>query len=213
MVSNIAEISALGLRRRCRPFTARLPAGLPDELSRVTTGLLAELDGTLTPLLDVGLGYLTLDRAGASLSTGERQRIELTSTVRLSTTGMLYVLDEPSVGLHPSNVVGLRKTIAALAANGNSVIVVEHERDLIRTADWVIELGPGAGAKGGSVIAQGTPDQLETDPGSIMGPFLAGAAAVPGDRPTRPRPTGKSLSKSVICTTCTTSPPSSRYTA
>ena len=99
----------------------------------MTTGLLAELDGTLTPLLDVGLGYLTLDRPGASLSTGERQRIELTSTVRLSTTGMLYVLDEPSVGLHPSNVVGLRKTIAALAANGNSVVVVEHERELIRS--------------------------------------------------------------------------------
>lgn len=122
----------------------------------MTTGLLAELDSTLTPLLDVGLGYLTLDRAGASLSTGERQRLELTSTVRLSTTGMLYVLDEPSVGLHPNNVVGLRKTIAALAVNGNSVVIVEHERELIRTADWVIELGPGAGAKGGRVIAQGT---------------------------------------------------------
>ena len=113
----------------------------------MTTGLLAELDGRLTPLLDVGLGYLTLDRAGASLSTGERQRIELTSTVRASTTGMLYVLDEPSVGLHPSNVAGLLKTITALAGNGNSVVVVEHEREVIRTADWVIELGPGAGAQ------------------------------------------------------------------
>ena len=111
-----------------RGFTAGLPAGLPGELSRVTTGLLAELDGRLTPLLDVGLSYLTLDRAGASLSTGERQRIELTSTVRASTTGMLYVLDEPSVRLHPSNVLGLRKTITALAGNGNSVVVVEHER-------------------------------------------------------------------------------------
>ena len=100
---NLAEISALGLDE-LRRFTAGLPAGLPAELSRMTTGLLAELDGRLTPLLDVGLGYLTLDRAGASLSTGERQRIELTSTVRASTTGMLYVLDEPSVGLHPSNV-------------------------------------------------------------------------------------------------------------
>ena len=98
---NIAEISALGLGE-LRGFTAGLPAGLPAELSRMTTGLLAELDGRLTPLLDVGLSYLTLDRAGASLSTGERQRIELTSTVRASTTGMLYVLDEPSVGLHPS---------------------------------------------------------------------------------------------------------------
>ena len=158
---NIAEISALGLGE-LQEFVASLPPGLPAELSRVTAGLLAELDGSLSPLLDVGLGYLTLDRPGASLSTGERQRIELTSTVRLSTTGMLYVLDEPSVGLHPSNVVGLRKAIAALAANGNSVVIVEHERELIRSADWVIELGPGAGAKGGMVIAEGTPGQLQT---------------------------------------------------
>ena len=105
--------------------------------------------------------------------------------MRASTTGMLYVLDEPSVGLHPSNVQGLRKTITALTGNGNSVVVVEHERELIRSADWVIELGPGAGAKGGTVIAQGTPGQLETDPRSIMGPFLAGAAGVPRGRPVR----------------------------
>jgi excinuclease ABC subunit A len=181
---NIAEISALGLGE-LRGFMASLPAGLPVELGRMTTGLLAEMNGTLTPLLDVGLGYLTLDRAGATLSTGERQRIELTSTVRASTTGMLYVLDEPSVGLHPANVQGLRKTITALAGNGNSVVVVEHERELIRSADWIIELGPGAGANGGTVIAQGTPSQLETDPQSIMGPFLAGAAALPSDRPAR----------------------------
>ncbi|HEX9355529.1 MAG TPA: excinuclease ABC subunit UvrA [Streptosporangiaceae bacterium] len=187
---NIAEISALSLDE-LRGFTAGLPAGLPAELSRVTTGLLAELNSRLTPLLDVGLGYLTLDRAGASLSTGERQRIELTSTVRASTTGMLYVLDEPSVGLHPSNVVGLRKTITALAGNGNSVVVVEHERELVRSADWVIELGPAAGAKGGTVIAQGTPGQLETDPHSIVGPFLAGATAVPRDRPARRGPGGQ----------------------
>src|SRR5579864_4683488 len=178
---NLAEISALGLDE-LRRFTAGLPAGLPAELSRMTTGLLAELDGRLTPLLEVGLSYLTLDRAGASLSTGERQRIELTSTVRASTTGMLYVLDEPSVGLHPSNVTGLLKTITALAGNGNSVVVVEHEREVIRSADWVIELGPAAGTKGGTVIAQGRPGELERDPLSIMGPFLAGAAAVTRDR-------------------------------
>src|ERR1700729_1317573 len=179
---NIAEISALGLAE-LREFAIGLPTGLPAELGRMTTGLLAELNGRLTPLLDVGLSYLTLDRAGASLSTGERQRIELTSTVRASTTGMLYVLDEPSVGLHPSNVVGLRKTIAALAGNGNTVVVVEHERELILAADWIIELGPGAGTHGGTVIAQGTPAELEADPHSIMGPFLAGAIAVRRDRP------------------------------
>src|SRR6201993_2704783 len=179
---NIAEISALSLAE-LRGFADTLPAGLPAELSRMTTGLLAELNGTLIPLLDVVLSYLTLDRAGASLSTGERQRIELTSTVRSSTTGMLYVLDEPSVGLHPSNVAGLLKTITALAGNGNSVIVVEHEREIIRSADWVIELGPGAGREGGTVVAQGTPAQLEADPRSIIGPFLAGAAAVKRARP------------------------------
>src|SRR6202044_3606914 len=167
----IAEISTLSLTE-LREFTGSLPAGLPAELSRVTTGLLAELTGTLTPLLDVGLSYLTLDRAGASLSTGERQRIELTSTVRASTPGMLYVLDEPSVGLHPSNVAGLRKTLAALAGNGNSVVVVEHEREILRSADWVIEIGPGAGRNGGTVIAQGTPGQVADDPNSIIGPFL-----------------------------------------
>jgi excinuclease ABC subunit A len=187
---NMAEVSALAFGE-LRAFTESLPAGLPAELSRVTAGLLTELDSMLTPLLDVGLGYLTLDRSGASLSTGERQRIELTSTVRLSTTGMLYVLDEPSVGLHPSNVVGLRKTIAALAANGNSVLLVEHERELIRTADWVIELGPGAGTKGGKVIAQGTPRQLQKDRRSIIGPFLAGAPAVPRARPRRGGPDGQ----------------------
>ena len=181
---NLAEISMLSLDA-LRGFAASLPAELPAELSGVTSRLLAEMSGALTPLLDVGLGYLTLDRSGASLSTGERQRIELTSTVRASTTGMLYVLDEPSVGLHPSNVTGLRRVISALAGNGNSVIVVEHERELVRSADWVIELGPGAGALGGEVIAAGTPSQLESDPRSIIGPFLAGAPAVPRDRPER----------------------------
>jgi excinuclease ABC subunit A len=187
---NIAEISALGLGE-LHEFTADLPAGLPPELTRLTAGLLAELNGRLMPLLDVGLSYLALDRAGATLSTGERQRLELTSTVRASTTGMLYVLDEPSVGLHPSNVIGLRKTISALAGNGNTVVVVEHEREVIRAADWVIELGPAAGDSGGTVIAQGTPGQLETDPHSIIGPFMAGATAVPRARPARPGPAGQ----------------------
>jgi excinuclease ABC subunit A len=187
---NIAEISTLSVTE-LQGFASSLPAGLPAELGRVTTGLLAELAGSLTPLLDVGLSYLTLDRAGASLSTGERQRIELTSTVRASTTGMLYVLDEPSVGLHPSNIVGLGKMISALAGNGNSVLVVEHERDIINAADWIIELGPGAGAQGGLVIAAGTPAQLEGDPNSIIGPFLAGALGVSRARSADPTDDGQ----------------------
>jgi excinuclease ABC subunit A len=201
---NIAEISALGLDELC-DFTAGLPAQLPTQLKRLTNGLLAELNGTVLPLLDVGLGYLTLDRPGAPLSTGELQRIELTSTVRTSTTGMLYVLDEPSIGLHPTNFQGLRKTIKALADNGNTVVVVEHERELIRAADWIIELGPGAGASGGSVIAEGTPGQIGNDPHSIMGPFLAGATATPRDRRAPPGPGRDIASRSTTCTTCTTS--------
>jgi excinuclease ABC subunit A len=185
---NIAQIAGLSLAD-LRSFASGLPAGLPEELSRVTTGLLSELTAVNTPLLDVGLGYLALDRAGDTLSTGERQRLELTSTVRASTTGMLYVLDEPSVGLHPSNVTGLHAMISALAANGNSVVIVEHERELIRAADWVIELGPGAGQLGGRVIAEGTPDQVAANPDSVIGPFLAGAlgvsAAASADRPAR----------------------------
>src|SRR5260370_5622420 len=187
---NLAEISALTLDE-LRGFSAGLPTGLPAEISRMTTGLLAELNGRLTPLLGVGLAYLTLDRAGSSLSTGERQRIELTSTVRASTTGMLYVLDEPSVGLHPSNVAGLLTTITALVANGNSVVVVQHEREIIRAADWIIELRPAPAARRGTVIAQGPPGQLETDPHSIIGPFLAGAVAVTRDRLARPGPGGQ----------------------
>ena len=178
---NIAQISALRLDE-LHSFVAGLPSGLPAELGRLTTGLIGELNGTLTPLLDVGLGYLQLDRSGASLSAGERQRIELTSTVRENTTGMLYVLDEPSVGLHPSNIEGLQATIAALARNGNSVVIVEHEREIMRTADWIIELGPAAGAHGGTIIAAGTPDEIAADPHSIMGPFLAGTATVRRDR-------------------------------
>jgi excinuclease ABC subunit A len=179
---NLAEISALRLDE-LREFAAGLPPQLPAELDRLTKGLRGELNGVLNPLLDVGLGYLALDRSGASLSTGERQRIELTSTVRASTTGMLYVLDEPSVGLHPSNVQGLRRTIAALAANGNSVVVVEHEGEIIRTADWVIELGPAAGAAGGAIVAQGPPPAIEADPHSIIGPYLSGAKKVERHRP------------------------------
>ncbi|WP_127505624.1 excinuclease ABC subunit UvrA [Actinoplanes solisilvae] len=182
---SLGEISALDLDHLLG-FAHGLPPLMPDELSRMTTGLVGELTGAIGPLLDVGLGYLGLDRAGSTLSTGERQRIELTSTVRANTTGMLYVLDEPSVGLHPSNVEGLRKTIGALAGNGNSVVVVEHDLDMIRTADWIIEMGPGAGRLGGTVVAEGTPSQIAKNRKSLIGPFLAGGPAV--TRPPQPLP-------------------------
>ena len=182
---DIGEIAALDLDS-LPGFAAQLPAKLPPELKRLTDGLLGELTGTVAPLLDLGLGYLSLDREGATLSTGERQRIELTSTVRANTTGMLYVLDEPSVGLHPSNVEGLRTSIAALVANGNSVVIVEHDLELIRSADWVVELGPGAGEHGGTIIAQAPPERLQRDRSSMIGPFLSGRASVTRERSAAP---------------------------
>jgi len=179
---NLAEISALTLEE-LRGFVRAIPGLTPADLARVANGLVKECLQVLDPLLQLGLGYLQLDRAGSTLSTGERQRLELTSTVRANTTGMLYVLDEPSVGLHPSNIEGLRSTIELLADNGNSVVMVEHEIEIINAADWVIELGPGAGRDGGLVIAQGTPRDLRADPNSVIGPFLAGQPAVQRERP------------------------------
>ena len=193
---NLAEISGLDLDHLVA-FAAGLPPLLPDELGRMTTGLLRELTGAIGPLLELGLGYLGLDRSGATLSTGERQRIELTSTVRANTTGMLYVLDEPSVGLHPGNVAGLRKTIEALARNGNSVVIVEHDLDVIRTADWIIEMGPGAGRLGGTIVAEGTPEQLRKDRKSIIGPYLAGRRAVVREPQPLPRETVQIAVKSL----------------
>ncbi|WP_433801856.1 excinuclease ABC subunit UvrA [Actinomycetospora sp. CA-084318] len=180
---DLATISALSLDA-LQTFADGLVGKAPEELRRPATTLAAEISRLIDPLLRLGLGYLGLDRAGATLSTGERQRLELTSTVRANTTGMLYVLDEPSVGLHPSNVGGLVDTILALVAGGNSVVMVEHDVEVIAEADWVVELGPGAGSAGGRVVAQGTPEQVRRDPASLIGPFL-GAEPVT-DREPRP---------------------------
>jgi excinuclease ABC subunit A len=177
---NIAEISALGLGE-LHGFAAELPAGLPAELTRLTTGLLAELNGRLMPLLDVGLSYLALDRAGASLSTGERQRIELTSTVRASTTGML-VFDEPSTGLHPLDVATLVGVFDRLLHAGATIIVIDHDLDLLAAADHVIDMGPGGGPDGGHIVAAGTPADVARDPGSVTGPWLAEHLSLPKAR-------------------------------
>ena len=135
--------------------------------------------------MDLGLGYLALDRAAATLSTGERQRMQLARAVRNRTTGVLYVLDEPSIGLHPSNLVGLAGVMRDLVADGNSVVLVDHDAQVLSGTDWIIEMGPGAGADGGTVIAQGAPGALARNPRSKIGPFLGGA---PG--PARPRAAG-----------------------
>ena len=129
-------------------------------------------------LMDLGLGYLSLDRASSTLSTGERQRMQLARAVRNRTTGVLYVLDEPSIGLHPANIEGLNGVMRDLVADGNTVLLVDHDTQILREADWLIEMGPEAGARGGQVIARGTVDQVAADPASRLGPFLSGKAAV-----------------------------------
>ena len=124
-------------------------------------------------LLELGLGYLTLDRASSTLSTGERQRMQLARAVRNRTTGVLYVLDEPSIGLHPSNIVGLTGVMQDLIADGNSIVLVDHDTQILSTADWIIEMGPEAGAGGGRVIAEGSPAELQQNCASQIGPFFS----------------------------------------
>lgn len=123
-------------------------------------------------LIELGLGYLSLDRASSTLSTGERQRVQLARAVRNQTTGVLYVLDEPSIGLHPSNIEGLIGVIRELLRDGNSVVLVDHDVQVLREADWLIEIGPGGGTAGGRIIATGPPRQIASDPHSVTGRFL-----------------------------------------
>lgn len=126
----------------------------------------------------MGLGYLTLDRASSTLSTGERQRMQLARAVRNRTTGVLYVLDEPSIGLHPSNIVGLTGVMHDLVADGNSVVLVDHDIQILKEAGWLIEMGPEAGAKGGQVIAEGTIAEIAQNKNSKIGPFLKAESSV-----------------------------------
>ena len=128
-------------------------------------------------LMDLGLGYLSLDRAASTLSTGERQRLQLARAVRNRPTGVLYVLDEPSIGLHPSNIVGLKAVMHDLIGDGNSVVLVDHDVEILSEADWIVEMGPEAGADGGEVIAEGRIPEIEENKASRIGPFLAGNMA------------------------------------
>ena len=153
-----------------------VPESLPEAMRPMAESICEAFEGTARRLLDLGLGYLTLDRSASTLSTGERQRMQLARAVRNRTTGVLYVLDEPSIGLHPSNIVGLTGVIHDLVADGNSVILVDHDTQILKEADWIIEMGPEAGAKGGHVIAQGTIPEIGASNVSQIGPFLAGRA-------------------------------------
>ena len=153
-----------------------VPGSLPAEMRPMAESICAAFESTAKRLMDLGLGYLTLDRSAATLSTGERQRMQLARAVRNRTTGVLYVLDEPSIGLHPGNIVGLTGVMHDLVADGNSVILVDHDTQILKESDWIIEMGPQAGAKGGHVIAQGPVNALESNPNSQIGPFLSGKA-------------------------------------
>ena len=158
-------------------WVQRIPPSLPEAMRQMAERICEAFTGTAKRLMDLGLGYLTLDRSAATLSTGERQRMQLARAVRNRTTGVLYVLDEPSIGLHPSNIVGLNGVMHDLVADGNSVILVDHDTQILQEADWLVEMGPEAGAGGGHVIAQGTIAEIEANPASQIGPFLVGKAA------------------------------------
>ena len=155
-----------------------VPKSLPKEMRPMALSICESFQGAARRLMDLGLEYLTLDRASATLSTGERQRMQLARAVRNRTTGVLYVLDEPSIGLHPSNIVGLTGVMKDLVADGNSVVLVDHDVQILQAADWLIEMGPGAGTSGGQVAAEGTVAQIAKNPKSLIGPFLAGKQKV-----------------------------------
>ena len=153
-------------------WVAGVPASLPEEMRPMAQSICDSFAGVARRLLELGLGYLTLDRASATLSTGERQRMQLARAVRNRTTGVLYVLDEPSIGLHPSNIAGLVGVMHDLVADGNSVILVDHDAQILSEADHIVEMGPGAGAGGGNVIAQGSVGELMRNERSLIGRFL-----------------------------------------
>ena len=157
-------------------WVAGVPGSLPEEMRPMAESICESFQAVAKRLLDLGLGYLSPDRAASTLSTGERQHMLLARAVRNRTTGVLYVLDEPSIGLHPVNIVGLTGVMRDLAADGNSVILVDHDTQILSQADWLIEMGPEAGAKGGQMVAQGTIPEIAGNPNSQIGPFLAGTA-------------------------------------
>ena len=150
-----------------------VPASLPEEMRNMAENICESYLEAAKRLMDLGLGYLTLDRASSTLSTGERQRMQLARAVRNRTTGVLYVLDEPSIGLHPHNINGLNDVMHDLVKDGNTVLLVDHDTQILKEADWVIEMGPQAGAAGGRVLAEGTVEDLKHDPVSVIGSYLS----------------------------------------
>ena len=162
-------------------WVREVPGSMPDEMKQMAAGICESYLEAAARLMELGLGYLTLDRATSTLSTGERQRMQLARAVRNRTTGVLYVLDEPSIGLHPANIVGLNGVMHDLVRDGNSVLLVDHDTQILKESDWLIEMGPEAGAKGGTVIAEGTVEEIERSDVSVIGGYLTGKL-----RPSRP---------------------------
>lgn len=174
------RLCGIGLDEACRmtldalcAWVADVPKAMPPEMRPLAESICESFLSTAERLMDLGLGYLSLDREAATLSTGERQRVQLARSVRNRTTGVLYVLDEPSIGLHPSNIEGLRGVMRDLIADGNSIVLVDHDTQILRDSDWLIEMGPGAGENGGQIIAQGAIEQIVANPASKIGPFLS----------------------------------------
>ena len=174
---NLAQATAMTLDEAVA-WVAGVPASLPEEMRPMAASICDSFESTAHRLLQLGLGYLSLDRAGSTLSTGERQRVQLARSVRNRTTGVLYVMDEPSIGLHPVNIDGLLGVMRDLVADGNSVVMVDHDTRILAQADHLIEMGPAAGAGGGTVVAQGSVEQLAGNPASLIGPYLRGDSRV-----------------------------------
>lgn len=179
------RLRGIGLDEACRMTLTELtvwvngvPGTLPPEMRPMAASICESFQTAAKRLMDLGLGYLTLDRASSTLSTGERQRMQLARAVRNRTTGVLYVLDEPSIGLHPSNIIGLTGVMHDLVADGNSVVLVDHDTQILKEAGWLIEMGPEAGAKGGQVIAEGTILEIAQNKNSKIGPFLKAESSV-----------------------------------
>ena len=172
---NLGDVCKLTLEE-CIDWVKKVPASLPEEMRPMAKSICETFLLTARRLIDLGLGYLSLDRAASTLSTGERQRMQLARVVRNRTTGVMYVLDEPSIGLHPSNIIGLIGVMHDLVDDGNSIVLVDHDTQILSVADDIIEMGPGAGSQGGEVIAEGTIPQIIANPASKIGPFLAESA-------------------------------------
>ncbi|MCM1264941.1 MAG: excinuclease ABC subunit UvrA [Candidatus Gastranaerophilales bacterium] len=184
-IARIPKLRGITLDTACKMTLSDLiewvnsvPESLPDEMHPMAKSICESFQTVAKRLMDLGLGYLTLDRAASTLSTGERQRMQLARAVRNRTTGVLYVLDEPSIGLHPSNITGLKGVIYDLIADGNSVLLVDHDTQIISESDWIVEMGPKAGIDGGYVIAEGTISEIENNNNSIIGGFLSGKKKV-----------------------------------